>query len=156
PYAGDNTGLPNVVPRGLKGVCDDEAEVIRPACCDLTPACDLDILPARRLPFDPVIFVDGIEIPEVLTNPPAPAGAGTFGRCSVSLAPCQVDASECPAGEVCAAITTYIVNPDSVKPDNPLESAQPVPDGWLIPPRDSSPGAVPLSAQEVEAIIDAG
>jgi uncharacterized protein GlcG (DUF336 family) len=59
-FAGDNTGFPDTVKaKGLTAVADN-----------------LNILPARQLPFDPVIFVDGIEIPEIDPDPPV-TGVGT-------------------------------------------------------------------------------
>jgi uncharacterized protein GlcG (DUF336 family) len=128
-YAGDNTGLPNLTAHGFKSVCASDV-VPKPACCTDTPACDFDILASRNPPFDPVIFVDGIEIPEV-GNPSAPPGTGTF-----------------------AGISTFIVDPATLVPNDPLNSAQPVPIGWLVPPRDASAGAAPLSAGNVADIID--
>ena len=147
-YAGDNTGLPNVVARGFKPICAND-NITKPACCAQTPSCDFNILAVRSPPFDPVIFIDGIEVPEVGNNPPVgSAGAGTFGRCSGSLEVCRADAPSCPGGETCEAITQYIVEPNDL--------AQPVPQGWLVGPSDSSPGAQPLSSEDVQDIVNAG
>ena len=131
-YAGDNVGLPRLTPHGLKSVCESTLNP-RPTCCDASPSCDFDILPGRQLPFDPVIFVDAIEIPEVALSPSPPAGAGTFG-----------------------GITQFIVDPATLNPDDPLNSAQPLPIGWLLGPRaatDAPPGAAPLSLDDVNNII---
>ncbi|MGH7787949.1 MAG: heme-binding protein [Candidatus Binatia bacterium] len=147
-YAGDRVGLPNVAARGLTPICDPASNVAPPACCGQTPACDFNILAVRNPPFDPVIFIDGIEVPEVANNPPVGAGAGSFGRCSGSLEPCRVGGPACPLGESCAAITQYIVAPNDL--------AQPVPQGWLVSPTAASPGAAPVSAGEVADIIDSG
>src|SRR5262249_32665983 len=117
-FAGDQTGFPDIVPHGLQPICSDPG-VNRPRCCDRSPACDLNILPARQLPFDPVIFLDGIEIPEIANNAPLVKGAGTFGRCSLSLTFCRVGGDDCPATESCAAITAYIVDPAGLNPANP-------------------------------------
>jgi uncharacterized protein GlcG (DUF336 family) len=147
-YAGDNTGLPNVVARGFKPICAND-NINKPACCSQTPACDFNILAVRSPPFDPVIFIDGIEVPEVGNNPPVGGrGAGTFGRCSGSLEVCRADAPSCPLGETCAAITQYIVEPNDL--------AQPVPQGWLVGPSNSTPGAQPLSSADVQSIVNAG
>ena len=107
-YAGGPVGLPNVEGPPLKRICDNPY-VTPPACCSQDPPCDFNVLTVRNPPFDPVIFIDGIEVPEVADNPPVGGGAGTFGRCSGSLEPCRADAPACPAGETCAAITHYIV-----------------------------------------------
>ncbi len=128
-YAGDDTGLPNLTPHGLKSVCQSDL-VDKPPCCSDAPPCDFDILPTRQPPFDPVIFLDGIAIPEV-GNPSVPAGTGTF-----------------------AGISSFIVDPNTLNPADPLDSAQPLPIGWLVPPTSSSPGAAPLSAGDVQDIIE--
>jgi uncharacterized protein GlcG (DUF336 family) len=69
-FAGDHTGFPLVAPKGLPGICGNLPGVVRPQCCD-DPKCFFGILPAASLPFEPVIFVDGIEVPEIDPNPPA-------------------------------------------------------------------------------------
>lgn len=127
-FAGDAAGLPGVAPKGLMPVCQNSA-VDTPACC--IDGCDFNVLPARSLPFDPVIFVDGIEIPEIAKNPRVPDSPGT-------------------------ELSNYIVDPMQTDENDPAVAAQPVPIGWLVPPSDSSPGAAPLSAAEVEQIVRAG
>jgi uncharacterized protein GlcG (DUF336 family) len=127
-YAGDNTGLPNLAPHGLKPVCQS-ALASTVACCSATPQCDFDVLATRTPPFDPVIFVDGIEIPEV-GDPSVPPGAETF-----------------------PGISNFIVNPATLNPDDPFNSAQPLPIGWLVGPMASTPGVAPLSTSDVQAII---
>ncbi len=147
-YAGDQTGFPNVVPHGLKPICQND-NVTKPACCGQTPACDFNILPARVLPFAPVIFIDGIEVPEIATNPQLPPGpAGKHGRCSGSLDACQTDGAPCPPGQTCDAIVSYIVEPN--------DRAEPVAQGWLFGPFDSSPGAQAVSAADVATIFQEG
>jgi len=122
-FAGDDTGFPNLTPHGLPSVCQSTV-VAKPECCSADPPCDFDILQSRNPPFPPVIFVDGIAIPEV-GNPSVPAGAGTFG-----------------------GLTNFIVEPN--------DSARPLPIGWLVGPTDSSPGAAPLSATDVQDIVQHG
>jgi uncharacterized protein GlcG (DUF336 family) len=146
-YAGDRTGLPDIAPRGLKPICANPG-VTTPDCCGQDPACDFNILATRTPKFDPVIFIDGIEVPEVANNPPVADGAGQFGRCADTLATCRLDGAACPGGAPCAAVVTWVVPPN--------DDAQPVPQGWLVQPRPSGPGAAPLSADEVRAIIQAG
>jgi uncharacterized protein GlcG (DUF336 family) len=145
-FTGTPTGLPNFVPRPPR-ICDNE-NITRPACCDQTPRCDFNVIAARNPPFDPVIFIDGIEVPEVATNPPLPPGAGTFGRCSGSGATCRVGGGECLLGEACEAVVTWVVPPNN--------DAEPVPQGWLFGPFPSTPGALPISAADVQTIINAG
>lgn len=132
-FAGDDAGLPTVGARGLTNVCA-ESNPSRPNCCTSGPPdgpCTFGILPSNRLPFDPVIFVDGIEIPEVATQPRVPAGVGTFGD-----------------------VSDLIIDPLS----GTTPAAQPVATDWLFGPvaaQDAPVGAAPLSAAEVEAIISA-
>jgi uncharacterized protein GlcG (DUF336 family) len=100
-----------------------------------------------------VIFIDGIEVPEVNPNPPAPQGAGTFDR-----------------------PLSFIIDPVAdTNPGDPDRSARPVPSGdvtrraegiledFLVDPfapenaaSDSPEGAEPLTPQEVFEIIKAG
>jgi uncharacterized protein GlcG (DUF336 family) len=129
-FAGDpKRFIPTIVNKGLVNICFN-TEIAPPACCSATPACTFSILPLpidRDPIFDPVIFIDGIEVPEVANNPPVPANAGPFDR-----------------------PLSFVINP-AVAP-----AAGIVPGGWLVGPLDSTPGAQPLSAGEVNAIIDAG
>lgn len=124
-FAGDRVGLPTLRHQGLVGIC---AAPGAPACCSADPPCFFGILPAPPpLPFDPVIFVDGIEIPEVELEPRVRG----IGRGAPLTEPLIIA---------------------------PREIAAPVPSGWLIPPRgatDAPVGAAPLSAVEVENIIQA-
>ncbi len=124
-FAGEVTGFPDLADKGLVRVCDSTS-VPRPQCC--AAGCDFDILPARRLPFDPVIFIDGIEVPEVARNP-------------------NVDKRVVGTG---APIAQLVVDPDGAEP------AAPVPSGYLISPTASTAGAEPISAEEVDTIIQAG
>ena len=127
-YAGDATGFPNVAAHGFETICTSTT-IEHPSCC-ATTSCDFNILPARRLPFDPVIFIDGIEVPEVAGNP----GVNVHFGAGADL------------------VTPLIIDPTA--PGAP--SGRPVPSGYLVAPKDSSPGAAPLSAAEVDAIIQAG
>ena len=123
-FAGDPTPVvPTIVRKGLVNVCASTG-ITRPACC--AAGCTFSILPdVSRI--DPVIFIDGIEVPEVANNPPVPANASPVDRA-----------------------LSFVIDP-AVAP-----AAGIVPGGWLVGPLDSSPGAKPLSAAEVNAIIDAG
>ncbi|HEY2773690.1 MAG TPA: heme-binding protein [Candidatus Binatia bacterium] len=69
-FVGDDTSLPRVQTQGLEGLCTPGNGVVPPACCASGGNCDLDFLP-HPLPAgtDPVIFVDGIEIPEIDLDP---------------------------------------------------------------------------------------
>lgn len=124
-FVGDAAGdaLPGVKPKGLPGLCDAPG-VVPPDCC-ATSSCGLSILPGP-LPksVEPVIFVDGIEIPEVNLDP---------------------DVSGVGQG---APLTSFIVDP--VDSDGVAHS------GWLVIPRDASAGGGPLTAGDVEDIINAG
>jgi uncharacterized protein GlcG (DUF336 family) len=123
-FAGDPRAVvPTIVDKGLVNICAS-TDVTPPSCC--ATGCTFSILPdVSRI--DPVIFIDGIEVPEVANNPPVPANAGPFAR-ALSFV---VDPAAAPAAGI-------------------------VPGGWLVGPLDSTPGAQPLSAAEVNAIIDAG
>jgi len=122
-FAGDNVGIPTVKPQGLVDLCTPTPGVVAPDCC-AAGTCVFSILPTtlpRRT--EPVIFVDGIEVPEVNPDP-------------------EVEG----VGDGAALTTPYIV----AAQDSPGVA----PSGWLLAPRDASSG--PLSAEDVEAIIDAG
>ncbi|MCC6849514.1 MAG: heme-binding protein [Deltaproteobacteria bacterium] len=126
-FAGDvKAVVPTVVDKGLVNVCANTA-IARPACCaDPVSPCTFSILPnVQRI--DPVIFIDGIEVPEVANDPPVEAGSGPVAR-ALSFV---MDPAGAPAADV-------------------------VPGGWLVGPRDSSPGVPPIGAAEVRAIIDTG
>jgi len=75
-FAGDGGALPGLIPKGLKNVCQATPGIKTPDCCTQPTPCFFGILPAPQLPFDPVIFVDGVEIPEVELNP-AVSGVGS-------------------------------------------------------------------------------
>jgi uncharacterized protein GlcG (DUF336 family) len=127
-FAGDpKRFIPTIVNQGLVNICLN-TEIAQPACC-AAGTCTFSILPLpvdRDPIFDPVIFIDGIEVPEVANNPPV-SDDGPFDR-ALSFV---IDPATAPAAGI-------------------------VPGGWLVGPLDSSPGAQPLSAAEVNAIIDAG
>jgi uncharacterized protein GlcG (DUF336 family) len=128
-FAGDKTGFPRIAKRGLEGLCASTT-IARPACCASDPQCFFGILPATQLPFDPVIFIDGIEVPEIASNPPVD-DVGDFT----------------PTG-----IVTFVVDPL----DPTVPAAAPVPGGYLVGPlaaSDAPPGAAPLSQAEVDDIV---
>jgi uncharacterized protein GlcG (DUF336 family) len=126
-FAGDvKSVVRTVVNKGLVNICAN-TEIVRPACCTAAVnPCTFSILPNVQN-IDPVIFIDGIEVPEVANNPPVPANAGPFPR-TLSFV---IDPATAPAAAI-------------------------VPSGWLVGPRDSTAGAQPLSAAEVNQIIDTG
>lgn len=112
-FAGDRVAFPTLVAKGLKGVCQSSDP---PLCCSTPdpvtgrpPPCFLGILPAASLPFDPVIFVDGIEIPEVDFDPPV-SGVGSG-----------------------SGVTNFIVDPMTT-----TNSAAPAPSQWLVGPGDGA------------------
>ncbi|HVM95648.1 MAG TPA: heme-binding protein [Candidatus Acidoferrales bacterium] len=124
-FAGDRVGFQTLAPKGLQPLCSSTT-VTHPSCC--AQGCDFNILPGRPpLPFDPVIFVGGVEIPEVSANP------------SVG----QVGGGQ-PA-------TNVILSPQGPSSSPPLAPAS----GWLLAPRDSPQVTGDLSKSEVEAIINA-
>ena len=127
-FAGDPTDIvPTIARKGLVNVCASTA-IAQPASC--ANGATFNILPSldgALTRIDPVIFIDGIEVPEVAFNPPVEPNAGPFAR-----------------------TLTFVVDPATAP------AAGIVPGGWLIGPRDSTPGAQPISAAEVNAIIDAG
>lgn len=117
-FAGGSSGLP--------GVCATTGGITTPACC--ASDCFLGILPAASLPFDPVIFVDGVEIPEVASNPPVSGvGSGTL-------------------------LDNFIIDP----PMSATPVGEPAASQWLIGPSPSTAGAQPLGADDVNDIIEAG
>ena len=124
-FAGDvKAVVPTVVNKGLVNVCAS-TEIARPACCTApVNPCTFSILPNVQN-IDPVIFIDGIEVPEVANDPPVPANAGPFDR-----------------------TLTFVIDPATAP------AAGIVPSGWLVGPRASSAGAQPISAAEVNQIID--
>jgi uncharacterized protein GlcG (DUF336 family) len=154
-YAGDRVGFPVLEAKGIQNICDNED--IAPACCSASPPCFFNMLAVPPpIPFDPVIFVDGIEIPEVDFDPPAPAGAGTFAR-----------------------PLNFIVDPATdIDPDDPFRSARPVKasrvpmnaadradalNTWLVNPEapgnqasDSFEDTEPLTPDDVISIISRG
>lgn len=125
-FAGDvKAFVPTVVNKGLVNICLND-DIAKPACCTAPTPCSFSILPNVQN-IDPVIFIDGIEVPEVANDPPVPANASPVAR-TLSFV---IDPATAPAAGI-------------------------VPSGWLVGPRDSTPGAQPLSAAEVNQIIDTG
>lgn len=130
-FAGDGVGFPTLARKGLAGVCHGPDA---PACC--ASGCFFGILPLPPpLPFDPVIFVDGIEIPEVDNNPPV-SGVGSG-----------------------LPITSFVVDPSNLQPldtaNCPLATNQacPVSSEWLVGPSASTDAN--LSQDDVAGIVDA-
>ncbi len=129
-FVGDPTAIiKTIAKKGLVNICLN-TEITPPACCTAAPPdgpCSFSILPDVNN-IDPVIFIDGIEVPEVADNPPVPENTAPVDDRSLF----------------------FVIDPATAPP------AQIVPGGWLVGPRDSSPGAQPISAAEVQAIIDTG
>ncbi len=133
-FAGDNPGFPEVTRKGLRGVCQNTA-IPRPACCNLVQPCFLGILPAPPpLPFDPVIFIDGIEIPEISKNPSV-SGVGTGSL--IQNANFIVDPRTTPD----------TAEPVAIKPCEERTKAEG--GEWLVDPIDGEL----ISAEEVRSII---
>lgn len=123
-FSGDTSAFPLLAPKGLKGVChEDDA----PACC--AQGCFFGILPAASLPFDPVIFVDGIEIPEVDFDPSV-SGVGSGNP-----------------------ITNFIVDPTTTTwgfvPSNDVTHVTQT--NWLVGPADGDG----ISTADARAIVNA-
>ena len=125
-FAGDPSAIiPTIVNKGLKNVC---ATADAPACCTASPACTLSIVPVGAPPpFDVVIFIDGIEVPEVDDNPTTPPNPGSYPPFQAS---------------------DFIIAPGAVPGSF-------VPTGDLIAETGSTPGAQPLSQDEVGQIVQA-
>lgn len=125
-YAGDDAGIPTLRATGLVNICATDSA---PACCTADPPCNFSVLPALPpLPFDPVIFVDGIEIPEVELKPRV-TGVGTG-------APLTEPLIVAPAGTGEPVPSGWLIAPSDAT--------------------DAPPGVAPLSAVEVRSIIEAG
>jgi uncharacterized protein GlcG (DUF336 family) len=126
-FAGDVTAvIKTVAKKGLVNICAN-TEITPPACCSAAVPCSFSIVGDVNN-IDPVIFIDGIEVPEIADNPPVPENTAPVADRSLTFV---IDPATAPAARI-------------------------LPGGWLVGPLDSSPGAQPLSAAEVEAIIDAG
>src|SRR5262249_5796398 len=125
-FAGDPSALiPTIRDKGLKNVC---ATPDAPACCSASPSCVLSIVPVTPPPpFDLVIFIDGIEVPEVDPNPTPPPNPGSYPPFQAS---------------------DFIITPGAVPGGF-------VPTGDLIAETGSTPGAQPLSQEEVGQIVQA-
>ncbi len=128
-FAGDPTAvIKTIAKKGLVNICAN-TQIAPPACCTSADPCAFNIVPVEGVNnIDPVIFIDGIEVPEVADNPPVPENTAPVANRSL----------------------TFVIDPAKATP------AKIVPGGWLVGPLDSSPGAQPISAAEVNAIIDAG
>ncbi len=78
-FAGDpKRFVPTIVNKGLVNICFND-DIARPACCSADPACTFSILPLpidRDPIIDPVIFIDGIEVPELADDPPVAGERG--------------------------------------------------------------------------------
>ena len=121
-FAGDNTVIANLKPKGLTNVCDTD---VAPACCFAATPCTFNIAPPPPIPFDAVVFLEGLALPFVEFNPPTPPNPGSYGD-----------------------LTTFLVNP---------RQGQVAPDGWIVGPKDATdnpPGAAPLTAAEVQSIVE--
>lgn len=150
-FAGDDVGFPTLRRLGLTSLCDGPDA---PTCCfpedpEETP-CTFGILPAAPpLPFDPVIFVDGIEIPEVASAPQA-SGLGTgIPVESYIVAPLDDAAASAPS--------RWLVPERAPLPADPPESVVDVVADCSACPINPDPGcgddAARLCPQDVCAIM---
>jgi uncharacterized protein GlcG (DUF336 family) len=99
---------------------------VAPACCFQDPPCFISIAPVPPpAPFDAVVFLEGLALPFVEFDPPTPPNPGTY-----------------------PGLTTFLVAP---------RQGNVAPDGWIVGPMnatDNPPGAAPLSAAEVQSIVE--
>ena len=121
-FAGDNTVIANLKPKGLTNVCDTD---VAPACCFAATPCTFNIAPPPPIPFDAVVFLEGLALPFVEFNPPTPPNPGSYGD-----------------------LTTFLVNPrqGQVAPDGWIVGPKDA--------TDNPPGAAPLTAAEVRSIVE--
>jgi uncharacterized protein GlcG (DUF336 family) len=124
--------VPTLARKGITNICLD-TEIPAPACCSAAEPCSFSILPLpvdRDPVFDPVIFIDGIEVLELADNPPVDENVSPVpGRqLRFILDPARAAQSGRVAGG-------YLVGPQAA-------IAAPV-------------GAPPLTAEEVDAIVQA-
>ena len=121
-FAGDNTVIANLKPKGLQNVCDTD---VAPACCFAPTPCTLNIAPPPPIPFNAVVFLEGLALPFVEFDPPTPPNPGSY-----------------------PGLTTFLVDP---------RQGNVAPDGWIVGPKnatDSPVGAAPLTAAEVQSIVE--
>jgi len=122
--------IPTIVNKGITNVCASTA-IPAPACCSAAEPCSFSILPLpvdRDPIFDPVIFIDGIEVVEVADNPPVPDNVSP----------------------VAGRDLRFILDPANAAP------AGRVPGDYLVGPFDASDapvGAAALTKAEVDAIV---
>lgn len=99
---------------------------VAPACCFAATPCFISVAPVPPpAPFDAVVFLEGLALPFVEFDPPTPPNPGSYGD-----------------------LTTFLVNP---------RQGNQAPDGWIVGPKnatDNPPGAAPLTAAEVQSIVD--
>ena len=114
--------IANLKPKGLQNVCDTD---VAPACCFAPTPCTLNIAPPPPIPFDAVVFLEGLALPFVDFNPATPPNPGTY-----------------------PGLTTFLVDPrqGNVAPDGWIVGPKDA--------TDNPPGAAPLSAAEVRSIIE--
>jgi len=121
-FAGDQTVIANLKPKGLQNVCDTD---VAPACCLAPTPCTLNIAPPPPIPFNAVVFLEGLALPFVEFDPPTPPNPGTY-----------------------PGLATFLVEP---------RQGNVAPDGWIVGPKnatDNPPGAAPLTAAEVQSIVE--
>jgi uncharacterized protein GlcG (DUF336 family) len=99
---------------------------VAPACCFAAKPCFISIAPVPPpAPFNAVVFLEGLALPFVEFNPLTPANPGSYGD-----------------------LTTFLVDP---------RQGNQAPDGWIVGPKDATdnpPGAAPLTAAEVQSIVE--
>ena len=123
--------VPTIVKKGITNICLNTA-ITPPACCSAPEPCSFSILPLpidRDANFDPVIFIDGIEVAEVADDP-------------------DVDENVSP---VPGRQLRFILDPAKAP------AAGRLPREFLVGPRcERRPvGAAPLTAAEVQTILEA-
>jgi uncharacterized protein GlcG (DUF336 family) len=132
-FVGDEAkqAVPTLVKKGITNICLN-TDIAPPACCSAPEPCSFSILPLPVLKdaiFDPVIFIDGIEVLELADNPPV-----------------EEDVSPAPGRQL-----RFILDPARAQPAGRL------PREFLVgplPASDSPVGAAPLTAEEVRTILE--
>jgi uncharacterized protein GlcG (DUF336 family) len=99
---------------------------VAPACCFDPKPCFISIAPVPPpAPFNAVVFLEGLALPFVDFSPQTPPNPGSY-----------------------PGLTTFLVDP---------RQGNVAPDGWIVGPKDATdnpPGAAPLTAAEVQSIVE--
>lgn len=125
--------VPTLARKGITNICLND-DIAKPACCTAVEPCSFSILPLpvdRDPVFDPVIFIDGIEVLELADNPDV-----------------EDNVSPVPGRQL-----RFILDPASAP------ASGRVPGGYLVGPQAAiatpDGGAAPLTRDEVDAIVQA-